>query len=372
MARFDLESSDVPSLNLHVEPNAPDIYYVILDTYTRADVLQNRFGLDNSPFIQELTKEGAYVATCSRSNYAQTLLSLNSSLNMSWLDHIRPEIDSIQGLSQSLNNNLVYRALRENGYQLTAFDSGFIPTDIVNSDQYLSPKNELPIARLTRGFQAFESMFYDSTAIKLVLDNQNSLPVGIQQFIKSPFSEVRETIFYQLDQVTKLPESASPRIIHLHILAPHPPASFDSEGRPVDGEKYFTLNPDLTQKREFAQQAYIEEVQYLNKRILDILQQIKMKSTRPFVFIVQGDHGTYGFGTGDQYDRIKILNVYYFSDGDYSLLYPGITPINTFRVVLNKYFNAHLPMMPDKTYYSAYDARFDFSEIGENYPPCMN
>lgn len=372
IAMVDLKSSDVPSLNLTIPANAPDIYYIILDTYTRADVLQNRFGWDNSAFINDLTKEGAYVANCSRSNYAQTLLSLNSSLNISWIDNIQPEIDSAQELSQSLNNSIVYQTLRENGYQLIAFDSGFIPTNIVNSDRYLSPKNELPLARLTRGFQAFESMFYDSTAIKLILDNQNSLPPAIQQFIKSPYSEVRETIFYQLNQVANLQNGSSPKIVHLHLLAPHPPASFDSEGRPVDGVKYFTLNPDVTKKREFARNAYIEEVQYLNKRILDILRSIKNTSTRPFVFIVQGDHGTYGFGTGDQFDRIKILNVYYFSDGDYSSLYPGITPINTFRIVMNKYFNARLPMMPDTTYYSAYDARFDFYEIGENYPPCMN
>jgi hypothetical protein len=215
-------------------------------------------------------------------------------------------------------------------------------------------------------------MFYDSTAFKIVLDQQSALPAGVRAFIQSPYSAIRETIFFQLNNVDKLPEYSKPKVVHLHIIAPHPPASFDAAGNPVDGNKYFTLNPNLASKRSFARKAFVDEVKYLNERILEILRTIKRNSTRPFVFIVQGDHGTYGFGTGDQYDRIKILNVYYFSDGDYSLLYPGITPINTFRVVLNKYFGANLPMMPDTTYYSAYDAWIDFQEVEENYPPCMN
>ncbi len=369
---LDVKSSDVPELSLDKPLNPPDIYYIILDTYTRGDVLQNRFGYDNSPFYDELVSEGAYVATCSRSNYAQTLLSLNSSLNMSHVKNLQPTLNSILDLTMSLNSNIVYQTLRANGYQLITFDNGFPPGTITNSDTYYSPQSVRLVDRLMEGFQSFEAMFYDSTALKIILDQQSSLPAGVKSFIQSPYSAIRETIFYQLDNVDKLPNSSTPKVVHLHIIAPHPPATFGADGQPVDGQKYFTLNPNLVKKREFGRSAYIDEVKYLNQRILEILRTIKANSTRPFAFIVQGDHGTYGFGTGDEYDRIKILNVYYFSDEDYSDLYPGITPINTFRVVFNKYFDAKLPMMPDTTYYSAYDARFDFHELEENYPPCMD
>lgn len=33
----------------------PDIYYIILDTYTRSDILQNEYDYDNSDFIDSLT-----------------------------------------------------------------------------------------------------------------------------------------------------------------------------------------------------------------------------------------------------------------------------------------------------------------------------
>src|SRR5690349_2515456 len=67
---------------------APDIYYIILDAYGRADVLQEMFGYDNTPFLQALESKGFYVAKCSQSNYGQTMLSLTSSLNFDYLDSL--------------------------------------------------------------------------------------------------------------------------------------------------------------------------------------------------------------------------------------------------------------------------------------------
>src|ERR1035437_726347 len=64
----------------------PDVYYIILDMYTRADILRQVHKYDNSPFIQQLTAKGFYVGSCSQSNYGITTLSLSSSLNMDYLE----------------------------------------------------------------------------------------------------------------------------------------------------------------------------------------------------------------------------------------------------------------------------------------------
>ena len=64
----------------------PDIYYIILDGYGRADMLQIIHGFDNSMFMESLEQRGFVVASESQSNYARTLLSLSSSLNMQYLD----------------------------------------------------------------------------------------------------------------------------------------------------------------------------------------------------------------------------------------------------------------------------------------------
>ena len=73
----------------------PDIYYIILDAYSRDDVLQDFYQYDNGPFISELEALGFYVARCSRSNYASTRLSLPSSLNMDYIDNLMSSLPRI-------------------------------------------------------------------------------------------------------------------------------------------------------------------------------------------------------------------------------------------------------------------------------------
>ncbi len=63
-------------------PLHPDIYYIILDGYTRADILQELYNYDNSDFLNELEKRGFYIAHSSRANYTDTVYSIASSLNM--------------------------------------------------------------------------------------------------------------------------------------------------------------------------------------------------------------------------------------------------------------------------------------------------
>jgi hypothetical protein len=48
---------------------------------------------------------------------------------------------------------------------------------------------------------------------------------------------------------------------------------------------------------------------------------------------------------------VAILNAYYFPDGEYDELYPSISPINTFRVVLNHFFNEDYDPLPDLAYH---------------------
>jgi len=62
----------------------PDIYYIILDQYPRYDVLEEKYGFDNSEFNNHLTELGFYIADRSFSNYSLTELSLASSLNFQY------------------------------------------------------------------------------------------------------------------------------------------------------------------------------------------------------------------------------------------------------------------------------------------------
>ncbi len=73
-------------------PDLPDVYYIILDAYGRADRLKQFYGYDNTPFLDALRKRGFYIAQNSRANYDQTCLCLPSSLNMNYLDNSQNQL----------------------------------------------------------------------------------------------------------------------------------------------------------------------------------------------------------------------------------------------------------------------------------------
>jgi hypothetical protein len=58
--------------DVHLNKNARDIYYIVVDGYGREDILVDIYGFDNSEFITFLDEEGFYVAEESKGNYIQT------------------------------------------------------------------------------------------------------------------------------------------------------------------------------------------------------------------------------------------------------------------------------------------------------------
>jgi len=72
------------------------------------------------------------------------------------------------------------------------------------------------------------------------------------------------------------------------------------------------------------------------------------------------------FTTGS--DMFKILNAYYMP-GHTAQLYPGISPVNSFRVILNAYFNANMPLLNDQSYFSPIPYIYNFSPVPN---PCKD
>jgi hypothetical protein len=91
-----------------------------------------------------------------------------------------------------------------------------------------------------------------------------------------------------------------------------------------------------------------------------VVREIIAISASPPVIIIQADHG---YDNASSSDRMKILNAYYHPGIDQSLLYPSLSPVNTFRLVFNEYFNGNYPLLPDKSFFSPYQDSLEFTEI---------
>ncbi len=118
----------------------PDVYYIILDGYSRDDALAAA-GFDNTAFLKELSSLGFYIAKCSQSNYGETPLSLSSSLNMDYIDQFAPSVieekENPVALAAYIRHSRVREEFSRLGYQFVSMESGVPWDEIVDADLYL-------------------------------------------------------------------------------------------------------------------------------------------------------------------------------------------------------------------------------------------
>lgn len=338
------ETGLVPSLS-------PDIYYIILDGYSRQDILKEIIGLDNSPFIHALETRGFYVARHSTSNYSNTTPSIASSLNFDYVNHLtemmgRTSMD-YRPLRKAIRSSQIRTFLERQGYQIVTFESGFNFTDIQGASRYISPQ---------AGPNYFES---------LLLTNSFAL-----LWTNEPFAErYRDRITSTLERLSNLSDIPSPKFVFAHVMAAHPPYVFGSNGEKVSQASSVALDTGDAATRQAEIEGYRNQVTYLNQVIMHMVDSILAHSANPPIIILQGDHGSgiYMDWQSAEHtcftERKAILNAYYFPDQRYGLLTNTITPVNSFRVILNTYFGQNLPLLEDRNYFSLWESPYDISNI---------
>lgn len=349
------------SSNLGDSKNAnesPDIYYFILDAFGRSDTLKEIYDFDNSSFIDGLKKRGFIIPAGSRSNYQMTCLSLPSSLNMQYLDYLEPTLGRNSAdysvLYRLIQRNKVTSLLKSLGYRYVNVRSGWSPTDY------------MPNADVNVGF-AYGNVFH----LALL---RNTL-IGPWQrdfdFLGWAARKVRLYGLQNIDSIAQLQfqsqsqaqaQSQAPKFVFVHIVVPHPPFLFNE-----DGSTYPLGVISLSDK--FEKEKYVAQVKFIQKQVLAMLDQLD-KNPRKKVVIIQGDHGPALQNGSDGNpspaflrERMRILNAYRLPDADSSLIYDGITPVNSFRVILNHYFDAKLPLLADKCIYSPNPTPLQFVDV---------
>jgi hypothetical protein len=344
--------AEVADLHIPSGKKTPDIYYIILDTYTRLDALSTYFSYDNTRFLNALEAQGFYIADCSQSNYSYTALSLASSLNYNYLDTLGTSFTSKNNdetdIYPYLFNNAVVYTLRNLGYHFVAFESGFSPTEFTNADTYYSQESDLLGILLEDGINPFEAMQLNTSAGMFVYELSPHFSPQVQKFLSLDTAYVvhRNRILYTLNRLERIPSLQGPKFVFIHILAPHNPFVFGSNGEYIERKTPFTLNDDrdvVTMQDYIA--GYDNQVTYLNQRILAIVDHLIRESSVPPVIILQGDHGVPRLpGWND-----TILNAYYLPGNGDSQLYQGISPVNSFRVIFDQFFGGQLPLLSDES-----------------------
>jgi hypothetical protein len=357
--KYDLDLQQ----HFNCPPKPPNIYYIILDGYARADTLKEVYKGSNDYFLRYLSKKKFYIANKSVSNYCQTILSLASSLNCKYLEEVGVANRYSQNrvlMFDMLQDCRVIHILKMMGYKIVDFSSGYKLTYIKDADVHISSRFGLP---------EFQCELLDTTPVPYLLQ-------------KIPFLRLSDTelhrrrinfIFDYLDDVLKI---RAPIFAFVHILSPHPPFVFAQDGSIANPNAKFLVvdDPRFIKEEEITREEYrkeyLEQLIYITKRIEESIEQI-LSNGEPSIIILQSDHGP---GSGldwndvdksDLKERFGILNAYYFPDADYKELYQTITPVNTFRLIFNHFFGAHYELLPDNSYFSSFDYPYKFIDISK-------
>jgi hypothetical protein len=331
----------------------PSIYYIILDGYSAGSILKDNYGYDNVQFTSYLKNKGFYVAEKSCSNYPSTALSLSSSLNLDYLGAIfnlngRKNGDIAEDIKWSIEYNEFAAYLSRRGYKIVKLGSWWSPTATEKGKTLAS---------------------YVATEFNIAF-LRTTLMLPIVDRMMTPLLR-RETISI-FDRLADLPRSDGPHFVFAHIICPHPPYVFGANGEEVGLSENVAmrLNPEMF---------YLNQVKYVNKRVELLINTLLKDSNSPPIIILQGDHGS-GFFFHPMPDRnmndiaeqdaksilkaqFEILNAYYLPDGGEKYLYDGISPVNTFRVIINAYFGGHLELLPDLNYYSNHRTPYNFIDV---------
>lgn len=329
--------------------NLPDVYIIVLDSYARGDVLQSFFGYDNSPFLNELKQLGFTVADCSASNYQTTEYSLASMLNFDYMQTFADYFGGIDGkngsmLAPLIKDSQVRQRLEGLGYSVTAFETGYAFTDWWGSDTFYAPGED---ARVTAaGLHPFEALLLKTSAASLLLDGQISLFGGSLKPVNFPFSDHINNVELTLSKLPTLPMQPSPKLVFAHLIVPHKPMVFKADGSIQTDENFYSYEGDPV-SLEYYQRGYVNQVEFINARMLPILRWIIQDSKTPPVIVLLGDHG---YSWGDS--TFANLAAFYLPDGGGADVYPSISSVNFFRVIFDRYFGANFGLLPDDGYFT--------------------
>ena len=357
-----IQATVVPYRPQQAAERRPDVYYLVLDSYGRNDVLKEIYEASNREFIGQLEDRGFLVADESMSNYAQTSLSLASMLNMTYLEElgqIAGSDSSQREVARLIRFSEVESVFRELGYTVMAFSTGYRRAELSNADLFFVAHQQ--------EVSPFEALLLESSALWGAV----YIPALLGQEVTFPgYAAYRSHLLVNIDTLMRSIEITGPKFVFAHLLIPHPPFVFGSGGASIepglpfsigDGDQFPGSAKDYTT-------GYRNQVAFANEVVVEFLD-ILDDFGKPSVVIIQGDHGPglrLDWGNSDRTDKWERHSILYAIRADglkAESIDETMSPVNTFRVLFNFLFRANYPLLPNQSFFSTYDTPYDFLEV---------
>jgi len=326
----------------------PDIYFLVFDAMPSTRAMKTSWNYDNSSLDSFLLNENFHISHNSKSNYNLTVLSVSSTLNMDYtprVDFYQDETKMYFKAASSIVDNSLTRILRKEGYSISQYQSISFTNKDWKGNLFFKDMLYMNYFYKTLPGRIYRDLGWNISKLKLKI---------ITDFTLSKYAKRNKQAEDDLHMTADLVKNScslkrsSPQFIYAHFQLPHDPYIFDSTGKLKPVEKTIQLS------EAEQQQAFIEQVKFANNLINGLVSHIKTSNKKNTVIILEGDHGYRNIYGEKGYMIYDNLNSIYYPDEDYQNLYPSISPVNSFRAVLNKFFSSNLSLLKDSSIFIPY------------------
>ena len=173
----------------------------------------------------------------------------------------------------------------------------------------------------------------------------------------------------RIASLKNVPERTAPTFAFAHVISPHRPYAVYASCEPRK-ERVPLGGPWVPRRR----QVYIDQLQCVNRLVLDLVTDLIRRSSVAPIIILQGDHGTPTLGYDkaptphavspqQAHERFGAFGAYYLPGGGAAALGDSVTLINVFQKVLTYYFGADIQPSPDRLYFSMDETPYSFVEF---------
>ncbi len=320
---------------LDTSADLPDIYILVFDEFASPVTIRDLWNYDHREFVSALEEKGFFFAENSLTKYPFTHLSIPGIMNHEYPGENVSRTESLL----IYNNNKTFRFLRQADYQIYFLDGwgGFEYTF------------DIPVEEFVCFYDTTHDPHYRFDEFTYLLMSQSMLAAMTDRWMQTNANHYFLGHQYFFDYIKQFPDryndSVSPRLLYAHVMAPHLPYVFDRDGNfnvnPTNYWEYRQLSPETLRK------LYFEQYLYVSDQILEISDIIIKNSPNPPVIMLFSDHGPRleSAGVSDKEHHHRVLNAVYFPDGQYDALNDSISPINSMRVLFNKYFDTGYGML---------------------------
>ena len=347
-ARRPAPATLFPDLFAATSSTAPDVWHFVFDRYAGAEVLRDVYGYDNGPFLRELEGRGFSVAERAAANYQRTAHSMASTLNLDYLTALEGRealrADDWIPLYRALQDHRAARVLVRANHRYFHLGSWWNPT------------RRAALAHETRNHRdipQFARLMVARSALGRIAETAGLSYADVRR-------DLCRGIHVQLDLLADLARRPEPKYVLAHLLLPHPPYVVNAAGACRSYEE---------ERRTPRRENYLGQLEYANKRILEIVDAIA-RGPRPAVVILQADEGPWpariagedvgmdapidvewnALSDDELREKMKILYAVRLPSPDTVTLDPHATPVNAYRLVFSRYFGIELPPLPDRNF----------------------